>query len=847
MKQNLLILFVSFFIGASSLLAQENEIPTKTAGELEEFSKDNKPFSRSLLLDFRDIYGNQAQWNLGGESFFSRKGIGREYNDVWFLGMPFKDLENGQVNYNIWGGLNLVINNKGYATNGLMPTTFGYTGIAAGNTIDPRPHNQYQGFNISYANSNRNYNHRLMASYNTGFFGKGWAITVAGSKRYAESGYVEGTPYDAYSYYAAVEKKMGLKHSLTLTALGTNIKRGKLAPATKEYYELSGSNLANPNWGMYDGVMRNRKMVHQSLPMGALTHEWNINKKTKLLTSASFLMGTYGETDLDWYNAADPRPDYYRYLPSYQLDLGDTALYEVLTQYVKDNPEVLQLDWNNLYEANLDPLNRDTFKNVNNKGEIETIYGSRAKYLVTERREDEKKFNFSTVLNTAISKKVDLSVGFDYINQNKNFYQVAKDLLGADFHLNYNQFAERATPNQVTSGLDTIRQHDLQNPDRVIYEGDRYGYDYNASIQYADVWSTLDFNFRKFDAFAQAKVSMTSFYRKGNNQNGLFIDDSFGKSEVQNFFNYGIKAGLTYKLNGRNFFMANGIYETRAPLFANSYVSSRTRNQVVAGLESEKHFGGEAGYILRADKLKLNLVGYYLQMLDLTETTPFYHDQERTFVNYSLTNIDRQHMGLEIAAAYKLTKWLTLNSALAYGKYTYISRPDATVTIDNSSEVVSQETVYLKNFHVGNTPELAYTGGFGVNYDAFFLNLNFNYTARNWIDVNSVRRTALALDLVSDEALQDQILDQEMYDNQFSIDLFAGYTWNLGNTFDKMKRRHTLVFNVGVSNLTNNKEFIAIGFENNRFDFEDKNLGKFQNKYFYGNGINYFANITYRF
>jgi hypothetical protein len=62
-----------------------------------------------------------------------------------------------------------------------------------------------------------------------------------------------------------------------------------------------------------------------------------------------------------------------------------------------------------------------------------------------------------------------------------------------------------------------------------------------------------------------------------------------------------------------------------------------------------------------------------------------------------------------------------------------------------------------------------------------------------------------------------------------------------------MKNSHTLVFNLGISNLTNNKNFIAIGFENNRFDFEDKNIQKFQNRYFYGNGINYFANITYRF
>ena len=847
MIQRLLIAFFLLSQVPTVLFAQENEVPLMTLEELDEFSRENKPYAPSLLLDFRDIYGNAAQWSLGGESFFSRRGIGREYSDVWFLGMPYKDLENGQINYNIWGGLNLVINNKGYNTNGLMPTTFGYTGVAAGQYIDPRPHTQYSGFNVSYANANRNYQHRLMASYNSGLVKKGWAFTVAASKRYAESGYIAGTPYDAYSYFAAVEKRFGLKHSLSLTALGSNIKRGKLAPTTKEYFDLAGSNLANPNWGWYDGVQRNRRMVHQHLPMVALTHEIRVSDKTNLLFSASALFGKYGETDLDWYNAADPRPDYYRYLPTYQLDLGDTAQFYELTDYVRNNPEVLQLNWNDLYAQNMNPLNADTYEDVNVNGTIQDLTGNRAKYLVVERREDENKYNFSAQLNHVVNRKLDISAGFDYINQNKHFYQLVDDLLGADFHLNYNQFAERATSNQVISGLDTIRQHDVQNPDRVVYEGDKYGYDYNASIQYADLWSTFDLNLRKVDLYAQAKLSVTSFYRKGNNQNGLFLDDSFGKSDVKNFFNYGIKAGMTYKVNGRNYIIANGIYETRAPLFANAFVSARTRNQVVDDLESETHWGGEFGYILRADRLKLNFVGYYIQMLDLTETTPFYHDEERTFVNYSLTNIDRQHMGLELAASYKLTRWLSVSSALAFGRYTYIDRPKAKVTLDNNAEIVRQEEVYWKNYHVSNTPELAYTAGLNFSYDAFFMNISANYTARNWIDVNSVRRTALALDLVPDGDLRDNILDQEMYDNQFSMDLFAGYTWRLGSTFDKMKNSHTLVFNLGISNLTNNKNFIAIGFENNRFDFEDKNIQKFQNRYFYGNGINYFANITYRF
>ncbi|MFT5306846.1 MAG: hypothetical protein ACI89M_002374, partial [Chitinophagales bacterium] len=67
MKLRLLIGLFSLGLGYVNLHAQEDEIPTMTLEELDEFSTDVKPFSRSLLLDFRDIYGNAAQWNLGGE------------------------------------------------------------------------------------------------------------------------------------------------------------------------------------------------------------------------------------------------------------------------------------------------------------------------------------------------------------------------------------------------------------------------------------------------------------------------------------------------------------------------------------------------------------------------------------------------------------------------------------------------------------------------------------------------------------------------------------------------------------------------------------------------------------
>ncbi|MGB1248834.1 MAG: hypothetical protein ACPG4Z_08095, partial [Chitinophagales bacterium] len=694
--------------------------------------------------------------------------------------------------------------------------------------------NQYDGFQFSYANANRNYKHRFMATYNSGAIGKGWNVMLSFSKRYANTGgFYEGTPYDAYAYFAAVEKRFGLNHSLNLSVFGANVKRGKLAPTFMEMFDLAGTHTYNPNWGYQDGEYRNSRMVHQHLPMAVLAHEWRTNKNGNLRTSVGFLKGRVGQTGLDWYDSPDPRPDYYRNLPSFVLNdsLTSANMYELLST----SEDARQIDWLNMYEVNMSPTNIETHEGVNNNGDIMDLEGKRAKYILTDNREDDQRVLFSTIYNQTLSKKFALNMGLNGTFQNKHFFQTVDDLLGADFHINYNRFAERDNP----ANLDTVRQFDLQNPDRVVYEGDKYGYDYNVKANNQEFWAGAEMTTNHLDGFVTGKLSHTGYYREGNVQVGIFPENSLGKSETQNFINYGIKAGLTYKVNGRNFIFANGIYETHAPSYNNAFVSPRTRNEVAADLQSETHYGGELGYVLRSDRLFINAVGYYFKLNDITQTTSFYHDQRFSFVNYTLTGIDREHMGLELAARAKITDWFSVQSVLGLGQHIYTSRPTAITTEDNSAEVFEDGLVFMKNFHVANSPELTSTSKLIFRHKGFFAELGFNWVDRNWISINPNRRTSETLNLIEEEDI-DKFTTQEMYDGQFSMDFFGGYTWRI--SYDR-----ALVFNLGINNITNNRDFVAIGFENNRFGLNDNGENRFDNKYFFGQGINYFANITYRF
>jgi hypothetical protein len=120
----------------------------------------------------------------------------------------------------------------------------------------------------------------------------------------------------------------------------------------------------------------------------------------------------------------------------------------------------------------------------------------------------------------------------------------------------------------------------MNRPNRVLYKGDKFGYDYDINIKKGSAWLQGVFKFRKVDIFIATENSFTNFFRKGNVRPGLFKDNSFGKSTTHSFFNSSIKGGITYKIDGRNYIFANGSYASRAPFFENAYLAPRTRDFV---------------------------------------------------------------------------------------------------------------------------------------------------------------------------------------------------------------------------------------------------------------------------
>ena len=810
-------------------LSKIDEEDISSLNETELSEDDESQRVSSLLTSSWDIFSRTAAYNFGVARFRIR-GLGNEYGNMFLNGMQMNNLDDGYIAWSIWGGLNDVMRRKN-SSSSLEPAFFDFGALSGATNVSLLASAQWKQTRVSYAISNRSYRNRIMATYSTGMMENGWAISVSGSRRWAQQGFKPGTFYDAYSGFVSVDKKMGDKHLLNLVVLASPNKRGGAGGATKEMYELAGSHYYNSYWGYQNGKKRNSRISNSFQPITVLRHVWKPDMNTEINTSFGYMTGRYGRTRLDWYNAPDPRPDYYRYMPSYQLD-EETR--DRLYDLYKNNEELRQINWTDLYEYNKTGSG-NILKEIGYPGDVSDEKFSN--YVLQEQRKDPVKLAFNTNIQTTIGENTSVFGGIAYVKQKTKYFQQLVDLLGGTFYLNRDKFAERDFPDDNTK-----LQYDLNNPDRIVRVGDDYGYNYDINTNFAKAWAKALISLNKIDAYLAFEASNTSFYREGHYKNGKFPENSFGKGDVHKFFNYGLKTGVTFKINGRNYVFANGLKMTKAPFARNAYLSPRSRDESVADLKSEDILSGEMAYVYKSPVLSLKALGYYINIRNKTKTTSFYHDEQRSFVNYILTGIDESHIGTELSAEYKVTSSFSVSGVAALGQYLFTGRPVATIAQDNTAEVLTDRTVYMKGYRIAGTPQKAMS--FGLRYNSpkyWFATLSFNYFDDIWLDFFPDRRTEGAVDGIDkgkNPELWYQVISQEKLPSNYTLDFFGGKSWKFGRKY--------IYLNVGVSNILNNTDFITGGYEQFRFDYTSKDISKFPPKYFYAYGTNYYISLSLR-
>ncbi|MDG1980913.1 MAG: TonB-dependent receptor [Flavobacteriaceae bacterium] len=831
-------------------LNEEEDLSTVTLTD-DELNDDTSAADNisGLLQASRDIYLRTAAFEFSS-SFFRIRGLDSENGKVLINGIEMNKLYNGRPQWSNWGGLNDVLRNQEFS-NGLRASDYTFGGILGSTNINVRPSEQRTGTRISYASSNRSYTHRAMATHSTGLSEDGWAFTLAASRREGREGFVDGTMYNATSFFGSVEKKFNDKHSLSFTSITALNRRGKSAPQTQEVFDLRGIQY-NSYWGTQDGKIRNSRIKEVSEPILMLNHYWDINETTSLNTNASYQTGNIGNSRIDNngtkvdgdavdgegnpyiinLGASNPDPTYYQKLPSYGLRQGYSNIYEIQQNFVNDG----QLNWNSLYNAN-----------SNNNGN--------SSYVLYEDRNDDTQFTVNTILNKDISDNFKLNARVQYTQlTSKNFAEII-DLLGGTGYLDADSFADTFDE----------KQNNLLNPLYIAGVGDVFKYNFNLYSNVVDGFLQGQFKFNKVDFYLATSISNTSHQRDGLFQNGGFVDNSYGKSEELNFTNYGAKGGMTYKISGRHIVDINAGYLTKAPNLRNSFSNSRENNNTVENLTSEKVISADASYIFRGPFLQAKLTGYYTKIQDATEISFFFADgiggDNTAFVQEILSGIDKKHFGAEFGVEAQVTPTIKLKAAGNFGQYTYDNNPNLYLTTENNTR--SQDAGFidgrkdfgasnLKNYKLAAGPQTAYSVGFEYrDPDYWFVSATANFFDNVYVDIAPLTRTSNFADDGGipfndyDEDIARQLLQQERFDNYMVVNMIGGKSWKIGNQYISLF--------ASIGNIFDTK-YKSGGFEqgrnaNYRQLKEDKSLDipVFGNKYWFGRGTTYFLSLNYRF
>jgi len=829
MKRLLLILFALLL--TTSLSYAQSDTTNHPHYDVDDFLFDTESlddeevdmggYIPDAVRSSNDVFSSNAavSFNI---AYFRNRGLDSRYQSISMNGLKMENLVLGRASNTQWGGLSRIFHSADCALN-LNASSFAFGGFGGASDYDLRASSFRKQKNASYLVGNGNYNHRLMLTYASGPLKNGWSMVASASARFGtQMSYVEGVTYRGFAYFLAFEKQFNQRHSLNFATWGSPIRQGMQINCVPEVYNLVGSHYYNPNWGWYDGHRRNARNRDTYEPVALLTHNYNSeNKRVKLTTSLGATFGHKNTTAFAFAKVADPHPDYYRYLPSYFMD--DEEEFEWCVEQWQTNEDYRQIDWDALVAAN----------------EASTAEGGPSVYIIENRVSRHVQVAGTSILNYRLNDNLLLCAGIDMRGYRQHNYKEVDDLLGGEYWLGKDKYAD-------TLDDPMLAYYDIDHAEAHLTTGDKFGYDYVFHIYRQNLWTSLQGNYRHLDFHVGASVTATELWRTGYMRYGAYRNEALGNSEKRLLPDYGVKAGVTYKIDAHNALSVNAQWQTLAPTATAAFVNALYSNRYIDHLVSEKNLGGDFSYTAVYKALKLRASVYCLQFTDGMEHRNFYHDKYGCFVNYTLMGVDSRHIGAELGAEVPIGKMFFVIAAGHWGDFIYTNRPQAFITANNGYSMLEKglkeitKTIYWKNYHVAGTPQIAATLGLKFSHKDWVVKVNANYFDKIYAAMNSERRTSDARGFLPEDSEQmKEILYQERVKPQFTLDASVSKSWKI--------KRDALGLSLKVTNITNNRNLVTSLSEQHRFDYSAHSAIAFPNKSYYAQGITFALGINYTF
>ncbi len=322
-----------------------------------------------------------------GDARINLRGFDSRNVAVMINGVPVNDMENGKVYWSNWAGLadatrSMQVQRGLGASKVAVPSVGGTINILT-KTTDAK-----KGGNVSMGVGNDGYT-KWGLTLSSGLTEKNWAFAF--SLAHTEgNGYVDGTEFNAWSYYANISKKINAKHQIAFSVFGAPQWHGQRTTmlTIDKYQSINKGIKYNPDWGYKNGQVEYLRKNFYHKPQAILNHFWTISDKTNVITALYASIGTGGGTG----------------------GYGNTSKF---TNYLTDD----QIDFDRIVEENIA---------AGNNGSESILRAS---------MNNHQWYGFISTLTHELSDNVTLTGGLDFRYYKGEHYREVTDLLGGKFYV----------------------------------------------------------------------------------------------------------------------------------------------------------------------------------------------------------------------------------------------------------------------------------------------------------------------------------------------------------------------------------------------------------------------------
>lgn len=693
-------------------LAVDRKTPvavTTIDGSLVEQLAGNQEFTE-VLRSAPSIYVTKEGGGFG-DSRINVRGFDQRNTAVMINGIPVNDMENGWVYWSNWAGLADVTSTI-QVQRGLGASKLAVASVGGSINIVTDAAEMRKGGSFAAGVGNDGFQ-KYSLVLSSGLNDNGFAVTGLLSHTRG-NGYVDGTSFEAYSYFLSATKRFNKSHSLSATVVGApqwHHQRlyNRFASTTLQTFVDQGERF-NTDWGTYEDKEFSWRRNFYHKPKMFLNHYWNISDKTSLKSSAYVSFGLGGGTG-----------------PRGRVQNDQSFFFDSFSDFeTGPHDENGQTRFDDLAAYN----GGTTFEEWGTK-DAETEGTQAGNYVTTSsgdgfiRRASMNYHNWYGILSTLdhkVSDNLTITAGLDGRYYKGIHFRRLENLLGNDAYLSRGD--DNNPENYITetspANFGNFYDNSYKTGNNVL------NYWNDGLVTWLGLFAQVEYSTEQLSVFGSvsgsnqgfARVDYFNYSSDDTEANDINDDGEYFQSPWVNKLGGTAKAGVNYNLNETMNVFVNAGFFSRQPIFDNVFLNFR--NEINEDVQNQTVTAFEAGYGYRSGivNAKVNVYhtlwgnrqfdeGVQVQINDTTQV-------EGLAV---FENVSQLHQGLELELEVRPIHQLRVTGMFSLGNWRYTDNFTTTITDTDNGTSLGESTLYAEGLKVGDAAQI--TGSLRASYEVF--------------------------------------------------------------------------------------------------------------------------------